>query len=468
MKKITLFIFIILIILTTQSLFCQLIERPSNLNEENAGTAENPYLISNLNNLAWLSGTWSIYLDCHFLQTANIDATETITWYNGLGFLGIGYYRVSDYENDYAPFTGYYDGNHYSINNLYQSGNFGYRFGLFYGSYGATIKNVRLENINLQVSGDWMFGGLVAVARNTIIENCSVSGIITTTEAPVSNYSGGGLVGRASDTIIDNSVSYVNITQLSQINRVGGLVGYMNNSTLKNSFFYGNLIFDSEMHNKNSAGLVSDINDSIIENCYITSPTKLVNVSAIFGNITNSTVINCFYDVESTDLTKLYNSVIHPNNIANNFGLTTGEMKRTTIYEGYGWDFETVWAINPNFNNCYPFLRSLNPEIEHVAEKDNVIKPINQTWVYPNPVLGNEVNIKSTSRNNSLEVTIYNIRGQLVNRSNEFFTKDGESVFTWNKRDMNNNEVTSGVYFYKIVDPNDKNSVHHGRFLILK
>ena len=61
--------------------------RPSNWGQSSAGTASNPYLISNLANLRWLSEVpteWFIDGETlvHFLQTASIDAVETNTWNN--------------------------------------------------------------------------------------------------------------------------------------------------------------------------------------------------------------------------------------------------------------------------------------------------------------------------------------------------------------------------------------------------
>ena len=52
---------------------------PTNYYEIDAGTEENPYLISNLGNLRWLSETREIWgseeTRYHFQQTAEIDAT---------------------------------------------------------------------------------------------------------------------------------------------------------------------------------------------------------------------------------------------------------------------------------------------------------------------------------------------------------------------------------------------------------
>ena len=101
---------------------------PSNFNEENAGTEENPYLISNLANLRWLSETsdvWGkaiygssngeIYIEekYHFLQTSDIDASKTINRNDGLGFKGIGGIRYGTMLQ--RSFVGVYDGNNHII-----------------------------------------------------------------------------------------------------------------------------------------------------------------------------------------------------------------------------------------------------------------------------------------------------------------------------------------------------------------
>jgi hypothetical protein len=53
------------------------------------GTEDNPYLISSLNNLLWLAYNDSEW-DKHYLQIANIDASETSGINGGEGFLPIG------------------------------------------------------------------------------------------------------------------------------------------------------------------------------------------------------------------------------------------------------------------------------------------------------------------------------------------------------------------------------------------
>ena len=497
MKKI---IFLIFICFAFIPLFCEtLAEPPLNFHEENAGSEENPFLISNLANLRWFSETpdvWGRHPETtnaykyFFLQTSDIDASETQYWNNGEGFNPIGAAMWQQALSSARDFFGVYNGNGFSINNLHIftpiSHTIGFtRFAIFSAIDYAVLKNIRLVNIKIIPDIEKMddknssvVAGLAGTVSNSTILNCSVSGQLFNEEYldRKEYFYSSGLIYFALNSTIEECYSSVKIYGKTDYRTtVAGLVLHLHNSTLKNSYFNGSII--TNQITNDIAGLVIRAATGNINNCYVTGGLGIIQAENFIRDILKystpdfnpSIVQNNFWNNETTDISKIVNITDEYDHIIeNNLGLSTAEMKRVTIYEESGWDFETIWAINPNFNDGYPFLRSLHPEIEHVTEKDNVIKPLNQTWVYPNPVLGSEVNIKSTSRNNSLEVTIYNIRGQLINRSNEFFTKDGESVFVWNKRDLTNNEVTSGVYFYKIVDPNDKNSVHHGRFLILK
>jgi len=85
------FILILLIILSC-SLLAQTAEQPSG-----SGTENDPYLITNLENLYWMtenSGEW----DKYYVQTSNIDASSSTAWDEGLGFIPLG--------NNSTKFTG--------------------------------------------------------------------------------------------------------------------------------------------------------------------------------------------------------------------------------------------------------------------------------------------------------------------------------------------------------------------------
>ena len=95
---------------------------------------------------------------------------------------------------------------------------------------------------------------------------------------------------------------------------------------------------------------------SNIINCYVTSSSEFHNVSAFVGIIENTTIKNSFWDLESTGVSFFAVDIVgDQNEIYNTLGLPAKEMKRVTIYEQRGWDFDNVWGINSNFNNGYPF-----------------------------------------------------------------------------------------------------------------
>jgi len=75
------------------------------------GTSDQPFQIANLDHLVAIGD--SIYLDKHFIQVADIDASASAELSNGSGFQ-----RIGTREN---PFTGSYNGNGHTISSLFVS-----------------------------------------------------------------------------------------------------------------------------------------------------------------------------------------------------------------------------------------------------------------------------------------------------------------------------------------------------------
>ena len=141
----------------------------------------------------------------HYIQVADIDASETENWNDGQGFEPIG-------SND-NPFRGSYDGNGYTIKNL-TIDRPDEKIGLFGWAGGGEISNVVLENVS--ITGGGLTGGLVGHLTRGRIVNSHVSGRVSGGEPT------GGLVGRfAGGSIIDAHVSGT----VSGDDKVGGLVG---------------------------------------------------------------------------------------------------------------------------------------------------------------------------------------------------------------------------------------------------
>ena len=584
-----------------QTLFCETIaEPPSNYHEENAGSEDNPFLIANLANLRWLSETQSVWgsyrpnltkSGYHFLQTADINASETRYWNGGRGFTPIGYQVMFSLGYFEKSFIGDYDGNHYKISNLFINAPKSdedklIHFGLFGTIVDSTIKNVRLENIQIATIIDdpnWFLsyirGTLVGDAIWSTIKNCSATGQISSSEYENDNnvvYIG-GLVGRVIDTynegLIENSYSTVSIYgNMNERTIIGGLVGAMGTGyTLKNSYFNG--VIHGQKESSKYGGLVGVSQNANIQFCYVTSYSSNLEVNSLIGSAhpygnESNVFTNNFWDEETTDIYKVIDFNDDPDVVMeNNFGLTSSELKNAETFINNGWNFEEIWDIDPEINNGYPFLRSMPPpedmtfappnnlvgnaienrielswdapsisnlgifdafnvyrdeilihrtqnpyfsdgdvEMEktyeyfvtasyvnpsgestssniliaslNVSESDvNDDKlPLLLSIVYPNPVRGVDVTIKWDAslykpigdwhyEMGGAELTIYNVRGQLVKKSSDFETRDGENVFVWDRRNDFGEIVASGVYFYQIKIHNETLT---GRMVLLK
>ena len=213
------------------------------------GTKENPYLIENAENLLWVQQqvpaadrttdpAAPAFKDMYLEQTADIDL-------NGKSIKSIGFY----YSNPerMGAFGGNYNGNGFKIFNgtiaSYNSGhdvNNNWGHGLFGIIYGATIKNVNLEDAT--VIGHGLTGAIVGRAVSTedgkitnTIENCNVKNVTVDVNFPVKkatpqDYYGraraGGICGWASGTeFLYCSTNNVKLLVPVNFLHMGGIVG---------------------------------------------------------------------------------------------------------------------------------------------------------------------------------------------------------------------------------------------------
>jgi len=184
------------------------------------GTVSNPFLVTNETDLRAVgkggtSGyTTGEYVDwtltAHYKQMADIDLTGKLDW-TRIGTGGV------------SLFTGNYNGNGYTIAGLTMTvlstagqGMFG-----FIGA-GGVVRNLGLVNVN--ISGSSGSFGCIAGQNNGIIENCFVTGSITSTSTSATAYIGGitGYNGAAA-SIINNCFAAVTITSAG--GNVGGIAG---------------------------------------------------------------------------------------------------------------------------------------------------------------------------------------------------------------------------------------------------
>jgi hypothetical protein len=153
---------------------------------EGSGTEDDPYQITTAEDMNQI-GADPEYWDKHFIVVADINLSD----YTGTQFNIIGHYG--------NPFTGIFDGNDHIISNFrYASTETDY-VGLFrcLGSEGQ-IKNVAMEDVNVDGGSGVFIGGLAGYNNGGWIENCSAAGEVSGSDQYI-----GGLVGFNGGTILN-------------------------------------------------------------------------------------------------------------------------------------------------------------------------------------------------------------------------------------------------------------------------
>ena len=294
----------------------------------------------------------------------NIDASATLGWNAGAGFLPIGFFGT--------PFSGTFDGARYTISDLWIRRNTADDIGLFSDTNGATIENVILTNptiwgdndvgaiigdanssaiSNVTVTGITMLGwkrdvgGLIGDASSCTISECSTTGTITG-QGGLADNRYGGLVGGCYQSTVSKCYSTVNVTNNEDY--VGGLIGSSHANNIDDCYARGTVTGDRYIggligYNFDSDGLPVTVN-----NCFSTGVvTGNTDVGGLVGASSyldsSSVVINCFWDTTTSGQASS----------AEGTGKTTAQMKALATFTDVGWD---IGGSGVNRNDGYPFL----------------------------------------------------------------------------------------------------------------
>ena len=250
-----------------------------------------------------------------------------------------------DFQNRIDPnlgnFSGVLDGNNHTISNItstkgngiitsmlkgtvknlyvkdVEKTNTGTHNGLFgYTTTPVLVENVHVENIQIRPSHH--VGGIIARADNTVtIRNCSVTNFTLSEESSSStNIAVGGIVGRSSNAIIENSFAQnidLDVTSLN-IEGAGGIVGVTSGTSIQNVYVAGTI----KAVNPNVGGIVGKAGSgSAIQNTYsnVYIYNRLGNVGGILGQSTDSNNVTTTSNLavgdiySNTDLTTVYRTV---------------------------------------------------------------------------------------------------------------------------------------------------------------
>ena len=325
MKKFTLFtlLAISLMLFGSGNIFAQ---------SDGDGSSGDPYLISNLADLQWLSGASSEWVSGkYFVQTADIDAAGATPAITPIG-------------NGTTQFSGNYDGGYFTISNLTINGGTADYQGLFGYTLNATIQNVVLTNVN--ISGASYVGGLIGYAKGTTsstITSCGVSGTAVT--GTTNNV--GGLIGSINGSVLTVSTCWSSADATAGGQAAGGLIGFCTSSILQNCYGTGNAAASVV-----AGGFLGWLNAGTINNCYATG-TATDGIGAFGGFIgyrPGGTTNNCFWNT-TTGTTP---GVGYSGSTTGVTGLTSVEMQNDANFPTF--DFSSIWAMDATINSGFPIM----------------------------------------------------------------------------------------------------------------
>lgn len=191
-----------------------------------------------------------------------------------------------------SDFSGEFNGNGYTISNLYVNNNTYDYYGFFRRIENATIENVAFENAN--VTGKMQVGILAGYSYNSTISNCLVTGM-------VSGHSDvGALVGTNTHySTIDSCYSIADVS--GQAYRVGGLVGY-NSDHSSIDYCFAQSDATGNMNIGGFAGQNS--NDSTITNCFSEGVSNgNSQIGSFIGSNDSGTIDSCYWNQDSSQST---------------------------------------------------------------------------------------------------------------------------------------------------------------------
>ncbi|MBN2790392.1 MAG: hypothetical protein JXR69_09410 [Candidatus Delongbacteria bacterium] len=281
------------------------------------GTESDPFQVSNADELNKVRE----FLDYYFIQTADIDLGVS-PWTDGDGWVPIAVQQLD-------PFTGNYNGNGFKIQNLTINDN-AYP-GLFSYTDGASFTDVILENVDL--TGGWEQGALIADCKNSILFGCSSSGTVNGASTV------GGLVGVTFSSQFTECYSTCTINGTEY---TGGFAGAALEGTVINDCYASGPVTGTNY----SGGFISYLENSTVTNSYSSGAVSgSTNVGGLLGYSTGLTLSDCFWDTDTSG------QLIS----AGGTGKTTSEMKLQATYTN--WDYSTpIWSIHESLNNGYPYL----------------------------------------------------------------------------------------------------------------
>lgn len=241
-----------------------------------SGTADDPYLIEDAEDLAKVTGSG------HYALANDIDLTDTK--YAGKSITP----ALSD------AFSGTFDGNGHTISGLCINTKSKNGVGLFGTVNGASIQNLKVEG-SVTGTNSGFVGGIVGKVQNcATIKNCSFTGTVANTKTSGSNVAAGGIVGRVNTIASGKSLSIEGCANHAAVSApyAGGILGYATAKaiTIKSCYNDASVTGSTE-----AGGIFARITASAsVENCYNSGTVGNKTYGGIAG-FSGATIRDCYW-----------------------------------------------------------------------------------------------------------------------------------------------------------------------------
>ena len=257
------------------------------------GTKENPFLISNADELAKLAK--DVNTEANFSRGRYFKLTQDIVINEGVMQKDISALQKGDAfpqttmignyagETDYTAFQGVFDGDGHCISGFYSVPNSQY-VALFRVLEGATIKNVGFKDCYIYAGA--YLSIIAAVAKNSTIINCYV------VDSQINGWgsNSGPIVAHAFGTTkVQNC--YTEMTMMTK-NDTGGIAGRIGNGDT-NEVIIENCVSNTKVYTQktNKAGVTATSSEgSVVRNCYFTAAS---GANAVWPAQDKGTTIDC-------------------------------------------------------------------------------------------------------------------------------------------------------------------------------
>ena len=241
----------------------------------------------------------SMDLTADYVLGADIDLSDSKSNNSGMWNTLYGFVPIGDAN---TPFTGSFDGQGYTISNLFIDHNTTEDVGFFGVTKNAIIKNINF--VNADVKGEKATTGILVGTADmgTDVSEVSVRGKIT------GNTKVGGLIGLMSQASVDNSYS---LADVNGSDSVGGLIGSLSVGIVSHSY---------------AAGLV----------------IGSTNVGGLLGTSGLGGATSSFWDVNTSTQTTSASTAQ---------GLSTAELQMSTTFLAGDWDILDGSGNYPTLNS---------------------------------------------------------------------------------------------------------------------